>query len=203
MKTVCVFCSSNLGTDPIYQQVASEMGAELASNGLNVVYGGANVGLMRCMAESAMAGGSEVTGVITHFLAGKHLTQSGLKDLICVETMHERKAIMEQMSDGFIVMPGGFGTMEEMFEILTGGQLGFHKKPVVVLNINNYYSHLKQQLEFMVSQKMLLQPHAGIVQFADTPKEVIECLHNYEAPVVEKWIDDIHRDNGHNVDSFQ
>lgn len=176
------------------------MGAKLASNGFNVVYGGANVGLMRCMAEAAIAGGSEVTGVITHFFAGKHLTQPGLKELISVETMHERKAKMNELSDGFIVMPGGFGTMEEMFEILTEGQLGFHNKPVVVLNANNFYRHLKSQFEFMISQKMLLEPHAHIVQFADTPQDVIVKLLQYKPQSAGNWIDDIHRDNGHIVE---
>lgn len=197
MKTICVFCSSNLGTEPVYQEVASQMGALLAARGFNVVYGGANVGLMRCMAEAAIAGGSEVTGVITHFLASKHLTQPGLKELISVETMHERKAKMNELSDGFIVMPGGFGTMEEMFEILTAGQLEFHNKPVVVLNANNFYQHLKSQFEFMISQKMLLEPHAHIVQFADTPQDVIEKLLQYKPQSAGNWIDDIHRDNGH------
>lgn len=199
MKTICVFCSSNLGSNPIYQQVAAEMGELLAAHQFNMVYGGANVGLMRCMAEAAITGGSKVTGVITNFLADKHLTQSGLAELIVVETMQERKAKMEELSDGFIVMPGGFGTMEEMFEVLTAGQLGFHSKPVVLLNVNKYYDFLRRQLNFMVSQRMLLKPHAGIAQFADNPVDAIQKLLSYQAPVLGKWIDDIRRDNGHAV----
>ena len=199
MKTICVFCSSNLGTDAVYQQVAADLGATLAARGFNIVYGGANIGLMRCLAEAATAGGAKVTGVITEFLAGKHLTHSGLSELVVVKDMPERKAKMEQLSDGFIVLPGGFGTMDEMFEIMSGGQLGFHKKPLVVLNINGFYNHLKAQLDFMVSQKMLLAPHASMVQFADTPAEAIDKLFGYQAPVVGKWIDDIRRDNGHKV----
>ena len=199
MKTICVFCSSNLGTDAVYQQVAADLGATLAARGFNIVYGGANIGLMRCLAEAATAGGAKVTGVITEFLAGKHLTHSGLSELVVVKDMPERKAKMEQLSDGFIVLPGGFGTMDEMFEIMSGGQLGFHKKPLVVLNINGFYNHLKAQLDFMVSQKMLLAPHAAMVQFADRPAEAIDKLFGYQAPVVGKWIDDIRRDNGHKV----
>ena len=199
MKTICVFCSSNLGTDAVYQQVAANLGATLAARGFNIVYGGANIGLMRCMAEAATAAGAKVTGVITEFLAGKHLTHSGLSELVVVKDMPERKAKMEQLSDGFIVLPGGFGTMDEMFEIMSGGQLGFHKKPLVVLNINGFYNHLKAQLDFMVSQKMLLAPHAAMVQFADTPDEAIAKLLSFSAPVVGKWIDDIRRDNGHEV----
>ena len=199
MKTVCVFCASNLGANIEYQNVATEFGSLLAARGLDLVYGGANVGLMRCVAEAAMAGGSKVTGVITEFLAGRELAQTGLEQMIVVSSMPERKATMERLSDGFVVLPGGFGTMDEMFEILSGGQLGFHKKPLVVLNINGFYNHLKAQLEFMVGQKMLLPQHASMVQFADTPAEAIDKLFGYQAPVVGKWIDDIRRDNGHKV----
>ena len=199
MKTVCVFCASNLGANIEYQNVATEYGSLLAARGLDLVYGGANVGLMRCVAEAAMAGGSKVTGVITEFLAGRELAQTGLEQMIVVSSMPERKATMERISDGFVVLPGGFGTMDEMFEILSGGQLGFHKKPLVVLNINGFYNHLKAQLEFMVGQKMLLPQHAAMVQFADTPAEAIDKLFGYQAPVVGKWIDDIRRNNGHEV----
>ena len=199
MKTVCVFCASNLGANIEYQNVATEFGSLLAARGLDLVYGGANVGLMRCVAEAAMAGGSKVTGVITEFLAGRELAQTELEQMIVVGSMPERKATMERISDGFVVLPGGFGTMDEMFEILSGGQLGFHKKPLVVLNINGFYNHLKAQLDFMVGQKMLLPQHASMVQFADTPTEAIDKLFGYQAPVVGKWIDDIRRDNGHKV----
>ena len=197
MKTVCVFCASNRGSNAEYERVAAEFGSLLAARGLNMVYGGANVGLMRCVAEAAMAGGSKVTGIITEFLAGRQLAQTGLAEMLTVGTMQERKATMERLSDGFVVLPGGFGTLDEMFEILSGGQLGFHKKPLVVLNINGFYNHLKAQLEFMVSEKMLLPQHAAMVQFADTPAEAIDKLFGYQAPVVGKWIDDIRRDNGH------
>ena len=199
MKTVCVFCASNLGANAEYQRIATEFGTMLANRGLNMVYGGANVGLMRCVAEAAMAGGSNVTGVITEFLAGRELAQTGLEQMIVVGSMPERKATMERLSDGFVVLPGGFGTMDEMFEILSGGQLGFHKKPLVVLNINGFYNHLKAQLEFMVGQKMLLPQHAAMVQFAATPAEAIDKLFGYQAPIVGKWIDDIRRDNGQKV----
>ena len=154
---------------------------------------------MRCVAEAAMAGGSKVTGVITDFLAGRELAQSGLAKMLTVSTMQERKATMERLSDGFVVLPGGFGTMDEMFEILSSGQLGFHKKPLVVLNINGFYNHLKLQLEFMVEQKMLLPQHAAMVQFAGTPDEAIDQLFGYQASMLGKWIDDIRRDNGHEV----
>ncbi len=199
MYNVCVFCSSNLGDKPEYAKVATELGQLIAKQGFGMIYGGANVGLMRYCAEAAIQGGAEVTGVITTFLAQKHLTQHGLKELIVVETMQERKAKMAELADAFVIMPGGFGTLEETFEVLTAAQLGFHKKPVVFLNTLNFYCFLQQQLNHMVSSKMLLEPHSAMAQFANTPQEVFALLKSYKAPVIEKWIDDIRRDNGHNV----
>ncbi len=199
MKNICVFCSSNLGSEPEYQRVAAELGSLLAAAGYTIIYGGANVGLMRCMAEAAIAGGGDVIGIITNFLAGKHLTQSGLKQLIIVETMQERKSKMAELSDAFIVLPGGFGTMEEMFEVLTAGQLGFHQKPVVIININDYYEHLRLLLNNMIDSRMLLEPHANILQFANSPADAIAKIAGYKAVVMDKWIDDIRRDNGQTV----
>lgn len=197
MKRICVFCSSNLGANSEYSKAAKALGTELAKNNMELIYGGANVGLMKTVAEEVISNGGKVTGVITHFLAEKHLTQQNLTELIAVETMQERKAKMADLADAFIVLPGGFGTLEEIFEILTAAQLGFHKKPVAIINSNGYYDLLKQQLEHMVNEKMLLKPHAAIAQFVETPREAIEALRNYSAPIVEKWIDDIRRENGH------
>lgn len=197
MKNICVYCSSNLGANGIYIEVAQKLGKLLGNSGYNLVYGGANVGLMRATAEKVLEHGGKVTGVITHFLAQKHLTQKNITELITVETMQERKAKMAEMADAFIVLPGGFGTLEELFEILTAGQLGFHDKPVAIINTNNFYDFLKQQLDMMVSERMLLEPHANIAQFVNTPKEAIDALKKYEAPVIEKWIDDIRKENGH------
>jgi hypothetical protein len=188
-----------MGAKSVYSQVASELGKLMARNNYRLIYGGANVGLMRSTAEAVLANGGEAVGVITTFLAEKHLTQKGLQELILVETMQERKVKMAELADGFIVMPGGFGTLEEVFEVLTAAQLGFHKKPVVFLNIAGYYNLLKAQLELMVDQKMLLGPHAAIAQFADTPEQAIELLYQYKAPVIEKWIDDVRRNSGHIV----
>ena len=197
MKRICVFCSSNLGTISDYADAAKKLGVELANNNMELIYGGANVGLMKAVAEEVIAQGGKVTGVITHFLAQKHLTQQNLTRLIAVETMQERKVKMAELADAFIVLPGGFGTLEEIFEILTAAQLGFHKKPVAIINTNGYYNFLKLQLEHMVNEKMLLKPHAAIAQFVDTPEEAIKALQRYKAPVIEKWIEDIRRENGH------
>lgn len=197
MKNICVYCSSNLGDNKIYVKIAQELGTLLGNNGFNLIYGGANVGLMRATAEKVLEHGGKVTGVITHFLAQKHLTQTNITELITVETMQERKAKMAELADAFVVLPGGFGTLEELFEILTAGQLGFHKKPVAIININGFYDLLQKQLDFMVQEKMLLEPHAKIAQFVNSPIEAIEALQAYEAPVIEKWIDDIRKENGH------
>jgi uncharacterized protein (TIGR00730 family) len=186
-----------LGTISDYADAAKKLGVELANNNMELIYGGANVGLMKAIAEEVIAHGGKVTGVITHFLAQKHLTQKNITQLIAVETMQERKVKMAELADAFIVLPGGFGTLEEIFEILTAAQLGFHKKPVAIINTNGYYNFLKLQLEHMVNEKMLLKPHAAIAQFVETPEEAIKALQSYTAPVVEKWIEDIRRENGH------
>jgi uncharacterized protein (TIGR00730 family) len=195
MRTICLFCGSNLGTDSIYKESAKELGKVLVFNNFNLVYGGANVGLMRVVAEEMLNHNKKVTGVITEFLAKKHLTQSGITELITVKTMHQRKAKMAELADAFIVLPGGYGTLEELFEILTGGQLSFHNKPVAIINVNGYYDFLQKQLERMVNEKMLLKPHAGIANFVKTPQQAVEIIKNYEYPVVNKWIDDIIDDN--------
>lgn len=197
MKSICVFCSSNLGRNPEYLSVAKALGKLLAEKKITLVYGGANVGLMRGVAEAVINNGGKAIGVITHFLAKKHLTQQGLSELITVETMQERKTKMAELADGFIVLPGGFGTLEEIFEILTAAQLGFHQKPIAVINTEGYYDFLKVQLDHMVKEKMLLGPQAGIAQFTDSPEQALEAMYDYTAPVLEKWIDAIRKENGH------
>lgn len=195
MRNICVFCGSNLGSDIIYKETANELGTLLAKKDINLIYGGANVGLMRCTAEATLNNNGNAIGVITHFLADKHLTQKGLTELIKVDTMQQRKAKMAELADGFIALAGGFGTFEELFEVLTAAQLGFHNKPIAIINTNGFYDHLKIQLAKMVEEKMLLKPHANIVLFANSPTEAIKAMVNYKAPTIEKWIDDIRKDN--------
>jgi uncharacterized protein (TIGR00730 family) len=197
MDRICVFCSSNLGNKKEYIDVAHELGRVLAERKITLVYGGANVGLMRAVAESTLEHGGKAIGVITHFLAQKHLTQPGLSELILVDTMQERKAKMAELADAFITLPGGFGTLEELFEVLTAGQLGLHQKPMALINTNGFYEHLKLHLNQMVQAEMLLEPHAKIAQFVNSPQEALEALESYQAPVIEKWIENIRRANGH------
>lgn len=199
MKSICVFCSSNLGANKIYENVARDIGNLLIDNNKTLVYGGANVGLMRCVAEEVIKRSGHSIGVITHFLAQKHLTQIGLTELIKVETMQERKAKMAELADAFIVLPGGFGTLEELFEVLTAAQLGFHTKPIAIINTNGFYDFLKMQIDNMVKEKMLLEPHANMLIFCESPQDAIEQMEKYSAPVLGKWVDDIRRENGHVV----
>ncbi len=194
---VCIFCGSNLGANPEYIEVAKQLGTLLAKNGINLIYGGANVGLMKAAAEGVLENGGKVTGVITHFLAKKHLTQQNLTQLITVKTMHQRKAKMTDLADGFIAMPGGLGTLEELFEVLTAAQLGFHKKPIAIINTNGFYNFLKLHIKNTINEKMVLPPHAAIAQFVDTPEQALQVMQNYTAPVLEKWIEDIRKENGH------
>lgn len=199
MNQICVFCGSNLGANAIYEETARKLGKLMVSNNKTLIYGGANVGLMRCTAEEILKQNGNAIGVITHFLAKKHLTQSGLAELIKVDTMQERKVKMAELADGFIILPGGFGTFEELFEVLTAAQLGFHTKPVAIININGFYDFLKLQLDKMVQERMLLEPHANMLIFSDSPEKALEQMNNYSAPVLGKWVDDIRKDNGHEI----
>jgi len=199
VKSICVFCGSNLGNNPEFIEIAKDLGTLLAENNITLIYGGANVGLMRQVAESVLTNNGKAIGVITHFLAEKHLTQPNLTELIKVETMQERKVKMSELADGFMVLPGGFGTLEEVFEVLTAGQLGFHKKPVAFINIHGFYNHLKAHFEQMIDERMLLVPHASIAHFVTSPQEALNVMRVYEPPVVEKWIETIRAENGHKV----
>ncbi|MEO8150111.1 MAG: TIGR00730 family Rossman fold protein [Bacteroidia bacterium] len=149
MKSIAVFCGSSKGNDPIYTKVANELGKYLAQQKIGLVYGGGNIGLMGIIADAVLQSGGKVTGVIPHFLMKKEVGHTGLTELILVDTMHQRKQIMCDRADAFITMPGGFGSMDELFEILTWKQLGLHNKPIGVLNVNGYYDHLVALINHM------------------------------------------------------
>ena len=160
----------------------------LAQLGIGLVYGGARVGLMGAVADGALEQGGEVIGVLPRFLSGKEIGHTGLTDLILVENMHERKMKMQELSDGVIALPGGFGTMEEMFEMVTWGQLGLHNKPVGVLNVDGFYNDLAELLETMVTKGFLKAENRRMLLFADTIGELLEQMRNYQAPAAPKWI---------------
>ena len=188
MKRIVVFCGSSSGTDPVFEARAYETGKLLANLGIGLVYGGARVGLMGAVADGALAHGGEVIGVLPRFLSGKEIGHSGLTDLIVVDTMHERKTKMHELSDGVIALPGGFGTMEEVFEMVTWGQLGLHRKPVGVLNVDGFYNDLNELLQTMVTKGFLKKENQRMLLFADTIEELLEKMRNYQAPATPKWI---------------
>jgi uncharacterized protein (TIGR00730 family) len=189
MKRIVVFCGSSSGTEAIYETQAYATGAFLARAGIGLVYGGARVGLMGALADGALAHGGEVIGVLPRFLSGKELGHAGLTDLILVDTMHERKMKMHELSDGVIALPGGFGTLEELFEMVTWGQLGLHRKPTGILNIAGFYDELRRMLQTMVDKGFLKAQNQQMILFADTPGELLDKMRHYQAPVTGKWIE--------------
>ncbi|MCK4664058.1 MAG: TIGR00730 family Rossman fold protein [Bacteroidales bacterium] len=195
LKNICVYCGSNVGNHNSFKQKAEVLGKLLAEKKITLVYGGANVGLMKILAETVLNNGGKAIGVITHFLSEKHLVQQGLSELILVNTMQERKAKMAELADGFIVLPGGIGTMEEFFEVLTSAQLGFHEKPIGLLNINGYYDLLLNFFDNMIKEKLFLPVHRSIVISENNPEKIIEIMYSYKAPKAGKWIEKIIAEN--------
>jgi uncharacterized protein (TIGR00730 family) len=189
MKRLCVFCGSSLGADPAFASAARQLGALLAERRIGLVYGGASVGLMAEIANSTMAAAGEVIGVIPHSLVDREVAHRGLRDLRVVDSMHQRKAVMADLSDGFIAMPGGLGTLEEFFEVLTWAQLGMHTKPCGLLNIAGFYDKLLAFLDHAVEQRFIKPVHRATVMVADRPDDLLAKLEAYRAPASGKWID--------------
>ncbi len=189
MKRICIFCGSNPGNHPRYLEAARAMGAMLAARGLGMVYGGAAVGLMGATADAALAAGAEVHGVLPAALAAKELAHPGLTELHIVDSMHERKALMARLADGFIALPGGIGTFEELCEVFTWTQLGFHDKPCGVLNIAGYYDCLLEMLDKAMEAGFLRREHRDILQADEDPFALLDALSGYTPQVVNKWIE--------------
>jgi uncharacterized protein (TIGR00730 family) len=189
MKSVCVFCGSNPGNDPVYADAARAMGAEIARRGLVLVYGGGAVGLMGIVADAALAAGGEVHGIIPRALREKEVGHYGLTRLEVVETMHIRKARMAELSDGFIAMPGGIGTFEELFEIWTWGQLGIHAKPLGLLNVAGFYDPLATFLDRTVEAGFLKQNHRAMAMTDTEPATLLDRMQNYVPAATYKWIE--------------
>lgn len=188
MKRITVFCGSSFGTDSIYQEQAMALGNALAKRNIELVYGGANVGLMGAVADGVLNEGGKVIGILPHFLKSKEIAHAGLTELILVETMHERKTKMNELCDGVIALPGGFGTMEEFFEMLTWAQLGLHKKPIAILNIDGFYDSLKVLIQVMVDKGFLKPVNQEMLLVSDTVEELLTKMSEYTAPEVGKWI---------------
>ena len=189
MKNICVFTGSNRGTDSAYTDAARELGAELARRELGLVYGGSRVGLMGVVADAALAAGAPVIGVIPQALVRKELVHEGLTELEVVQSMHERKARFAELSDGFIAMPGGLGTLEEYFEVLTWAQLGFHDKPVALLNSGGYFDELLAFLDKTVAHGFVNSEHRKIMLIQDDPARLLDRMRDYQPARVSKWID--------------
>ena len=177
-----MYCGSNAGQDPAFLEVADRLGQIMALRGIELVYGGGRVGLMGRIADATLAAGGRVVGVIPEFLALKEIAHMELTTLHVVKSMHARKAKMEQLSEGFIAMPGGIGTMEEMFEIWTWAQLGQHRHPVGLLNVNGYYDELVAFLDKMTEQGFLAPEHRGALIVADRPTKLLDAFEAYKPP---------------------
>jgi uncharacterized protein (TIGR00730 family) len=188
MRRLCVFCGSSEGNDPAYLQAARALGETLARSGIGLVYGGASVGLMGVLADAALVAGGEVTGVMPRALVEKEIAHSRLTDLRVVGSMHERKALMAELSDGFVALPGGIGTFEELFEVWTWAQLGHHTKPCALLNVRGFYDGLIAFLDKVVERGFMKDAHRSMLIVAQQPMELIERLRAYEPPTVPKWI---------------
>jgi hypothetical protein len=188
LASVCVFCGASPGGDPAYRAAAEATGRKIAGRGLTLVYGGAKVGLMGAVADAALAAGGEVIGVLPIALMDKEIGHQGLTRLEVVPSMHERKARMAELSDGFVALPGGAGTLEEIFEIWTWGQLGFHAKPAGFLNVRGYYDGLRGFVDHAVGEAFLKAPHRDMLIFREDSDEMLDALAAYVPPLVEKWI---------------
>jgi uncharacterized protein (TIGR00730 family) len=188
MPNICVYCGSNPGKLPDYAEAALALGNELLARNLGLVYGGGNVGLMGMIADAVMQGGGRVTGIIPHALAEKELAHQGLTELFVVNSMHQRKSKMADLADGFIAMPGGWGTMEEIFEALTWGQLGLHEKPCGLLNIAGYYDHLDAFLNHAMEERFVRKEYRPMVMVEESPGVLLDRFKGYKPPQVKKWI---------------
>lgn len=189
MKRVTVFCGSSAGRNDIYRSQAVLLGKTLAEQHIDLVYGGANVGLMGAIADAVLKNSGKVIGVLPYFLQSKEIAHNHLTRLIIVETMHERKTKMNELSDGVIALPGGFGTLEEFFEMLTWGQLGLHRKPIALLNINGFYDPLISLVKSMVDNGFLKMANQQMLLISSDIVELLDKMQNYQAPAVTKWID--------------
>jgi uncharacterized protein (TIGR00730 family) len=186
---ICVFLGSSIGRSPIYADVASRFGALLAARGIGLVYGGGTVGLMGIIADAAAEAGGEVIGVIPEALRAREHDHRGLSDLHVVTTMHERKAKMAELSDSFVALPGGIGTFEELFEVWTWAQLGYHDKPCGLLNVNGFYDRMADFIDHVVAEGFLQPVHQGMLIVEQEPDAMLDKLLGYIAPSTKRWID--------------
>ena len=187
MPNICVYCGSSPGNRPSYKAAARELAGVLVRQGFGLVYGGANKGIMGVIADAVLERGGEVHGVIPTSLSDKEIAHGGLTALHVVQSMHERKSLMAELSDGFIALPGGFGTLEEVVEILTWSQLQFHTKPCGILNVEGYFDHLLKYLDHAVDEGFLRAENRQMLLCDDSPDGLMRAFKAYSAPDVQKW----------------
>jgi uncharacterized protein (TIGR00730 family) len=189
ISSVAVYLGSSMGTDPQFAAAAKKLGGLLAARGIRLIYGGGRVGLMGVLADAVLRGGGSVTGVITRALEDKEIAHHGVMDLTVVHTMHERKAMMADRADGFIMLPGGYGTLDEFFEVLTWTQLGIHVKPCAILDVNGYFAPLTGLLDNAAGHGFLRDDHLHMVLTGTDPGELIDAMTAWAPPATEKWLD--------------
>ena len=189
LSSVCVYCASSPGVDPAFAEAAKSLGFLLACREIRLVYGGGRVGLMGVLADAVLAGGGVVHGVITQALKDKEVAHLGLTTLQVVTTMHERKAAMVDQSDAFVMLPGGFGTLDEFFEVLTWSQLGIHVKPCGILNVSGFFNPLLELFELATRQRFLRAEHRDMVVIEADPESMIDRLGSWAPMIVDKWLD--------------
>jgi uncharacterized protein (TIGR00730 family) len=189
---ICVFCASNLGARPSYAEAATALARHLAARQIPIVYGGGKLGLMGVLADAALAAGGSITGVMPRSLVDREVAHTALSDLRIVSSMHERKALMAELSNAFIALPGGYGTLEEFCEVLTWTQLGLQQKPCGILNVAGYFDHLLAFLDHAVSERFLKPVHRHLIVAATEPESLVNRLFQQEVPCTSKWIDVAH-----------
>jgi uncharacterized protein (TIGR00730 family) len=189
MRRVCIFCGSSAGGRDVYAETARALGAALIRRRIGLVFGGGRIGLMGIVADTVLAAGGEVIGVIPEALVAKELAHNGVSDLRVVSSMHERKALMAELADAFVALPGGYGTFEEFCEVLTWAQLGFHRKPCGLLNVDGFYDPLLAFFDHAVAERFVRPAHRLLVLEESDPERLLDRLAGFQAPPVEKWID--------------
>lgn len=187
IQKVVVFCGSSMGTHDGYARAAEQVALDLVEQGIDLVYGGGGIGLMGVVANTMMEKGAKVTGVIPKFLATKEIANNEITELIVVDTMHERKALMNNLSDAILVLPGGIGTLEEFFEVFTWGQLGLHRKPIAILNVDGFYDPLIELIAHMRSQGFLREEHLDMLIVGKSVPEILDDMRAYVPPPAPKW----------------
>ena len=190
MKSICVYCGSSFGNLPAFTNAARQLAKAMNERSISLVYGGASVGIMGEIANAVLDEGGAVIGVIPQALADKEVSHAGLTELHVVSSMHERKALMEEISDGFIALPGGFGTLEELFEVLTWAQLGFHQKPVGLVNVANYYEGLLSFLDHTAKAQFVKTTHRNLLISENSPEAVLDRMQKFQPSTATKWIGD-------------